>query len=277
MELIKNAEDNDYKEATAARNDPYVQFNIHQNKIVIENNEDGFTASNVEAICKLTGSTKTGSDSQEYIGENGIGFKAVFLVASLVKIQSWPFSFSFEYPQNHTGVAMITPVDNYPDDALPLSLTRITLMLREDVNRDDLDKQFFNDIPDTILLFLKKLGRISINKYGVSGTLVRHTTYLRDTDERMRVTLTKVSQLDGNPPDTAIAHYYTVWRRLSNLPDDVHGSRNTAELCLAFPVDGKDVPLVATQSVYSYVPIESLGLHVCSHLYASTESVGLTQ
>ena len=276
MELIKNAEDNDYKEATAARNDPYIQFNIDQNKIVIENNEDGFTTSNVEAICRLTGSTKTGSNSHEYIGEKGIGFKAVFLVAALVKIQSGPFYFSFECPQDNAGIAMVAPVDNSPDDVMPHPLTTITLMLREDVNRDDLDKQFFNDLPDTILLFLKKLGRISINKYGASGTLVRHTTYLRDADERMRVTLTKVSQVDGNPPNTAIAHYYTEWRRLSNLPNDAHGARNTAALCLAFPVDGKDVPLVAAQSVYSYVPIENLGLHVCSHLYASIENAGLT-
>jgi hypothetical protein len=57
------------------------------------NNKGGFTVANVEFICKIADSTKTRTDSQYYIGERGIRFKSVFMVASKVYINSGPFLF----------------------------------------------------------------------------------------------------------------------------------------------------------------------------------------
>jgi hypothetical protein len=51
FELIRNAEDNHYTRAALANAEPYIQFDVYPGKIVVQTNEDGFTAADVEAIC----------------------------------------------------------------------------------------------------------------------------------------------------------------------------------------------------------------------------------
>ena len=266
FELIQNAEDNNYKRAATSNAEPYIQFSIYPNKIVVENNEDGFTVANVESICKVATSSKTRTDSQYYIGEKGIGFKSVFMVASKVYIHSGPFSFFFEHPSRSdaSGMGMITPVYYLPDEPLNHARTRITLILRDAVDGKELEKQFFDDLADTLLLFLKKLKRISVNKYSTTTTLSRHTTYTCDCDDsNRRATLTKVTQAGGSPPETRLKRYFTTKRRVSNLPDDDdRRGYNTAEIILAFPVDGNNVPVIEQQEVYAYLPIGSFGFPV---------------
>ena len=267
FELIQNAEDNNYNHAATARSDPYIQFSIYPDKIVVENNEDGFSIANVEAISKIAVSTKMRTDSQYYIGEKGIGFKSVFMVASKVYIHSGPFSFFFEHPSpsDNSGMGMITPVNYVPEVTFSHPLTKITLILKDNVDRQDLEKQFFKDLPDTLLLFLKKLKKITINKYDETTALSNHTTYTCDCDDgNRRAILTKVTQTGGGPPETSLTRYFTTKRQLSNLPeDDQRKNHNTAEIVLAFPVDGKDVPIIARQDVYAYLPVDSFGFPVC--------------
>jgi HSP90 family molecular chaperone len=87
LELIQNAEDNSY--APSAR--PRVQFNLSRANVladvgqpsadgvlVLVNNETGFTNMNMEALSAVGKSTK--QKQLGYIGEKGIGFKAVFQV-----------------------------------------------------------------------------------------------------------------------------------------------------------------------------------------------------
>jgi hypothetical protein len=264
--LIQNAEDNNYKHAATARSDPYIQFSIYPDKIVVENNEDGFSVANVEAVSQIAVSTKTRTDSQYYIGEKGIGFKSVFMIASKVYIQSGPFSFFFEHPSpsDNSGMGMITPVHYVPDVPLSHPLTKITLIFKDKVDRQDLEKQFFKDLPDTLLLFLKKLKKITINKYDETAALSNHITYTCDCDDsNRRATLTKVTQAGGAPPQTSLTRYFTTKRQLSNLPDDdQRKDHNTAEIILAFPVDGNDVPIIARQDVYAYLPVDSFGFPV---------------
>ncbi|KAN0093560.1 hypothetical protein V8E51_016744 [Hyaloscypha variabilis] len=262
FELIQNAEDNHYKNAAISHAEPYIQFSLYPDKIVVENNEDGFTVANVESICKVGGSTKTRTDSLSYIGEKGIGFKSVFMVASKAYIQSGPFSFFFEHPSgsDSSGMGMISPMCYNPDKTLNHPGTKITLILPDDIDQGELEKHFFDDLPDTLLLFLKKLRRISINKYDATATLSRHTTYTCDRDDlNGRVKLTKATQTGGNPPETTLTRYFTTKRQLSNLPDDEHREYNTAEVLLAFPVDEKDVPVIMKQDIYDYFPIGTSG------------------
>lgn len=86
LELIQNADDNKYapdvtpKLSIVYRKDGYLWVGC---------NELGFTAANVEAICRIAASTKKVEGSQKgYIGEKGIGFKSVFKVADSVWIKS---------------------------------------------------------------------------------------------------------------------------------------------------------------------------------------------
>ena len=46
--------------------------------IIVLNNEQGFSAENIRALCDVGNSTKKGSAG--YIGKKGIGFKSVFRV-----------------------------------------------------------------------------------------------------------------------------------------------------------------------------------------------------
>ncbi|KAI8291522.1 hypothetical protein K4K60_001608 [Colletotrichum sp. SAR11_57] len=90
FELLQNADDNQYSKASALGDTPYISFRIYPSRIVIHCNEDGFTHENMKAICAVGESSKTGA--QGYIGEKGIGFKSVFMVAWKVHIQSKAFS-----------------------------------------------------------------------------------------------------------------------------------------------------------------------------------------
>lgn len=110
-ELIQNAEDNNYKRASANGSTVFLSFSLYPDRIVLDSNEDGFSKEHVKAICSTGDSTKTAAEG--YIGEKGIGFKSVFKVAKKVHIQSEPYSFSFEHTRDSSddGLGMVTPLD----------------------------------------------------------------------------------------------------------------------------------------------------------------------
>jgi hypothetical protein len=56
-------------------------FILQENGIVVLNNERGFSAENIRALCDIGNSTKKGSN-MGYIGNKGIGFKSVFRVGT---------------------------------------------------------------------------------------------------------------------------------------------------------------------------------------------------
>jgi len=194
------------------------------------------------------------------------------MVASKVHIQSGPFSFFFEHPSPHgdSGMGMITPVHCPPNEVLQGPLTRITLSLRDNLScqdLEDLDRQFFRDLPDALLLFLTKLKRITINKYDASKSLLTHTTYTSHRDQRNhRATLLKVTQHNGKPPETWSTRYHIARKILRNLPHDDERDHNTTEVALAFPLDGDDTPIIEQQDVYAYLPIRNFGFSVCQDL-----------
>ncbi|KAK4448413.1 hypothetical protein QBC34DRAFT_495382 [Podospora aff. communis PSN243] len=91
MEMIQNADDNTYN-ADA----PTLKITYRPGALRVDCNEIGFSQENVEAICNIGQSTKTGlGKATRYIGEKGIGFKSVFKVAKVVYIKSGYFSFKF--------------------------------------------------------------------------------------------------------------------------------------------------------------------------------------
>lgn len=55
-------------------------FVLQEKGIVVMNNEIGFSAENIRALCDVGNSTKKGQ-SAGYIGKKGIGFKSVFRVS----------------------------------------------------------------------------------------------------------------------------------------------------------------------------------------------------
>lgn len=167
---------------------PYITFDIHHDKIIVESNEDGFMFQNVEAICKTGESSKVGRPG--YIGAKGIGFKSVFMVASKVYIQSRAYSFYFEYEGDknegraNDGIRMITPVTCPLDPNPRRILTRMTLMLRRSIQFSTLLQQF-EDLHNILLLFLKKPKKISIQLHNPSNGESDITTYAFQEDETL--------------------------------------------------------------------------------------------
>ncbi|GKE39712.1 histidine kinase-, DNA gyrase B-, and HSP90-like ATPase family protein, partial [Tanacetum coccineum] len=73
LELVQNADDNVYPRDV----EPTLNFILQETGVVVLNNEQGFSAENIKALCDVGNSTKK-EPSAGYIGKKGIGFKSVF-------------------------------------------------------------------------------------------------------------------------------------------------------------------------------------------------------
>ncbi|KAF2810106.1 uncharacterized protein BDZ99DRAFT_442610 [Mytilinidion resinicola] len=253
-ELIQNAEDNSYEVAKNESKSPWLRFALDQDRIVIDSNEDGFSEANIRAICSIGESTK--ASIQGYIGEKGIGFKSVFKVARKVHVQSGPYSFAFEYQRdgNDNGLGMVTPM-NEDYLAVPGGVrTRIILYLLTTCDRNTLRKEFL-DLPDTLLLFLRKLKTLSI-KITIPGErdVERNYSLSKSGNE---VSLHKtLSQLNS----TSTQNYWTARRQVSNMPNNyARKNISMAEVVLAFPLDADDIPIIEDQHVFAFLPLRKVG------------------
>ncbi|CAH8267920.1 unnamed protein product [Arabidopsis lyrata] len=186
MELIQNAEDNEYPEGV----DPSLEFVITSDDItatgapatlLIFNNEKGFSEKNIDSICSVGRSTKKGNRKRGYIGEKGIGFKSVFLITSQPYIFSNGYQIRFnEAPCSHCSLGYIVPewVEQHPSlvdiqrmygsgSALPT--TTIILPLKYDKVKPV--KEQLSNVHPEVLLFLSKIKRLSIREHCLDAKL----------------------------------------------------------------------------------------------------------
>lgn len=117
LELIQNADDNDYYPHILSDRDPNgevpsLKFVIGSNAIVVLNNEVGFSEKNIRAICDVGKSTK-GAHRSGYIGQKGIGFKSVFRVTDKPEIHSNGFHIGFDASADPIGFILPHWIDNY--------------------------------------------------------------------------------------------------------------------------------------------------------------------
>ncbi|TYJ98428.1 DNA binding,ATP binding, putative isoform 1 [Cucumis melo var. makuwa] len=179
MELIQNAEDNEY--STSVK--PSLEFIITSRDVtgsgagttlLIFNNEIGFSSKNIDSICSVGRSTKKNNRERGYIGEKGIGFKSVFLITSQPYIFSNGYQIRFnEQPCPHCGVGFVVPewVEENPilsnikeiygrQSVLPT--TTIVLPLKADKIKPV--KQQLSNIHPEVLLFLSKIKQLSVRE-----------------------------------------------------------------------------------------------------------------
>lgn len=252
LELIQNADDASYERSKFA---PGITFYLHHDKIVVECNEDGFTYENVDSICQVGNSNK-GEDS---IGEKGLGFKSVFMIASKVHIESRGYSFSFSFKKGEKEWQKVTPMyeesDNPPD-----GVTRITLFLIDSQLQRCEAHQKFKNVPPTMLLFLKKLKKLTIINNLNDGTPTS-TTYAIQTESTQRQVLnTSIVHADGHVCTTP-KHFHLVRRTAYNLPTAENRKNPHAEIILAFPLSPNDVPLIEKQQdIFAHLPIGETGV-----------------
>jgi hypothetical protein len=275
FELLQNADDNHYTKARSNGDVPFVSFGVYPHRIVVECNEDGFTKKDLEAICDIGKSSKSGA--QGYIGEKGIGFKSVFMVAWKAHIQSGDFSFSFQHKEGDSGMGMISPVWEDTGEALADPLSRITLFLHETGDHDILSKQRettlqqFQELQDSILLFMKNLKKIKITMYDESGLITSRTSYSMDHEANNRVSLRK--EIFQNEQVRENTRYYHLTKhiaeRLSKNENRTYSEAEEAtrayakaEVILAFPLTRDSFPIVEPQEVFAFLPIRCMGFKV---------------
>ncbi|KAM1025527.1 hypothetical protein ACFX13_039366 [Malus domestica] len=180
MELIQNAEDNEYADGV----DPSLEFVVTSRDItgtgapatlLIFNNEKGFSRKNIESICSIGRSTKKGNRKRGYIGEKGIGFKSVFLITDRPYIFSNGYQIRFsKEPCLHCNLGYIVPewVEENPTlcdikqiygygSALPT--TTLILPLKPDEVHPV--KQQLSRMHPEVLLFLSKIKRLSVREH----------------------------------------------------------------------------------------------------------------
>jgi hypothetical protein len=268
--LIQNAEDNHYHTAQLDGKPPELSFSLNQDRIIIDSNEDGFSEANIKAICSIGESTK--KNKQGYVGEKGIGFKSVFKVARKVHVQSGPFSFAFEYlkEDRDDGLGMITPVYENHLEVPEGVQTRIILYLLDTCDRDALSKEL-SSLPDTLLLFLKKLKKLTVQINVLDKPFMKQVYRLEDTGNPILISKCVIT---SNSPDVTSKRLYWITRRREhNMPqDDARKGIDYAEVVLAFPLDENSIPVLEEQHVYAYLPLRKVGYKVSESHSRSNQS-----
>ncbi|KAI0182894.1 hypothetical protein EV127DRAFT_40641 [Xylaria flabelliformis] len=272
FELLQNADDNTYSKANKSGVTPYVAFHVHPGRIVVECNEDGFTDKNLAAICAIGKSSKAGA--QGYIGEKGIGFKSVFMAASKVHIQSGVFSFSFKHKNGDSGMGMISPVWEETNEELPSPLTRFTLHLHDDGDTELIEKTRqsiqtqFEELQETLLLFMKNLGKIHVVLFDETSQQTSSTTY---SIERPRATyaILKKTRITQKQTEESVQRFHVTTHEATNLAKNENRTYSDIEettrayaksqIVLAFPLSESETPIVEPQDLFVFLPVRPVG------------------
>ena len=104
LELVQNADDNEYGPGVV----PNLTFKLTPKRLVLINNETGFSEKNVKALCSIGDSSKKGNKAG-YIGEKGIGFKSVFTVSRAPEIHSNGYHFRFDRTDEANLLGYVVP------------------------------------------------------------------------------------------------------------------------------------------------------------------------
>ena len=160
---------------------------------------------------------------------------------------------------------MITP---YYEDAeeLPMGVrTRMALTLLESTDLEELASEF-RAVPDTFLMFLSRLQRLSIELYQPDNTNTATQYSKRETKENgLYTTFLAKTTRNGVEESTSEQRYYTMKSDLHDLPfDDARkdkegNSIDRATVILAFPVDEHDEPVLKQQYTYAFLPLRRVG------------------
>ncbi|KAK8703071.1 hypothetical protein V6N13_021401 [Hibiscus sabdariffa] len=282
MELIQNAEDNEYFEGV----DPSLEFVITSQDItatgapatlLIFNNEKGFYSRNIDSICSVGRSTKKGNRRRGYIGEKGIGFKSVFLISAQPYIFSNGYQIRFnEAPCPHCGLGYIVPewIDENPtlDDIMKvygscsvLPTTVIVLPLTPDKVKPV--KQQLSSIEPEVLLFLSKIKRLSVREDNedtrlntVSGIAITSETNFVTRKNIDAESYTLILSAEENSDKLGNECSYHIWKQKFPVrPENKVERRMDVEelvITLAFPNQERLQRGMKLPGVYAFLPTE---------------------
>ncbi|KAJ6836182.1 uncharacterized protein M6B38_326795 [Iris pallida] len=259
LELVQNADDNVYPKDV----DPTLVFILQDTGITVLNNEKGFCAENIKALCDIGNSTKKGSAG--YIGNKGIGFKSVFRVTDAPEIHSNGFHVKFDITEGQIGFVLPTLISPCNIDVFRPLLsdssyrkgdikwnTSIVLPFRYNC-RDWVGMApimtMFSDLHPSLLLFLHRLRCIKfLNMLNNTLVIMRR--------EILGNGIIKVSQ----GQDTMSWLVTSKKLQASLIRHDVQ----TTEIAIAFTLqeseNGEYKSHLSQQPVFAFLPLRNYGL-----------------
>ncbi|CAM8919138.1 unnamed protein product [Rhodiola kirilowii] len=280
MELIQNAEDNEYPEGVK----PTLEFVVTdkditetgaESTLLIFNNEKGFSSKNIKSICSVGRSTKKGKRKQGYIGEKGIGFKSVFLITSQPYIFSNGYKMRFnEKPTEECSAGYIVPewVEHSPTVSqiheiygsnLCLPTTVFVLPLKHD--KVKAVKEQLSNMHPKVLLFLSNIRKLSVREENKNPELnsVSAISIASETNFVTRKNIDAEScsvLLSAEQSSGAQECSYYMWKQKFPVKVqhkvDLRMEVDEWVITLAFPFDQRLDRGMGTPGVYAFLPTE---------------------
>ncbi|KAK7400095.1 hypothetical protein VNO78_11295 [Psophocarpus tetragonolobus] len=259
LELVQNADDNNYPDNV----EPTLTFILRDSGIAVLNNEQGFLAENMRALCDVGNSTKKGSIAG-YIGKKGIGFKSVFRVTDAPEIHSNGFHVKFDISEGQIGFVLPTVVppcdigllrrmastdtDLYDDN--PWN-TCILLPFRSHLSEGMAMNNvltMFSDLHPSLLLFLHRLKCIKLRNL------------LNDTLIVMKKEIIGNGIIKVSHGKEKMA-WFVVSQKLQT--NSIRFDVQTTEISMAFTLQESDngyLPCSDQQPVFAFLPLRAYGL-----------------
>lgn len=246
LELIQNADDNEYAEGVV----PHLTLKVSSERLVLLNNEIGFSERNVRALCSVGDSSK--AKKTGYIGEKGIGFKSVFTVSNAPEIHSNGFHFRFNRTDESNLLGYVVPEWCAPPTDVPSDRTAIVLPAAQDY---EFSKKALEGVDATLLLFLAKLREIHL----LHGT--EKIAFRRRDRSGWSVLEAEIARA-GAEPIVKESQFVRVASDISmeGTPDEKRPGIVTSPVLLAFPVDtGGLADPQPTSQVFAFLPVRPVG------------------
>ncbi|XP_047140685.1 uncharacterized protein LOC100210004 isoform X2 [Hydra vulgaris] len=251
LELIQNADDNQYIE-NSNNEKPTVAFIVEHDQIIILNNEKGFSESDIKALCDVGKSTK-GIHRKGYIGQKGIGFKSVFRVTDMPEIHSNGYHIKFDASSGSNGYILPNWIYDWNSDQRSTYQpcesrnygwkTQIVLPLKKEMQHSKLISRF-HDIHSSLLLFLNRLHTIIIDD---------KVSNIMKVMEREHVEKNIVRLSNNN--------YSRLWFVVEKeIPIDIREDIKSTNIAFAFPFNNKlKAEALPAQQVFAFLPLRSYG------------------
>ena len=161
---------------------------------------------------------------------------------------------------------MITPYHEEAEELVPGVRTRMTLTLLDSTKFEERASEF-RRVPDTLLMFLSQLKRLSIELHQPNEDPTATQYSKQETKENgLYTTFLAKTTRQGREESTSKQKYHTMKSDLRDLPfdearkDKQGNSIDQATIILAFPVDKHDEPVLKQQYTYAFLPLRRAGL-----------------
>lgn len=244
MELIQNADDNKYKSDS-----PMVIFIYDTEKMIIKNNEVGFTDDDVKAICDVGRSNKKKNSGCIYIGEKGIGFKSVFKITNKPQIYSNCFRFEFKRKDIQDKLGFVVPylVEHKPD-FIDENETTIVLPFNEEFGIEITKFEAAKD--PMLLIFLNKIIKLEIYDK------VKNESHCFEKINEMSGSLIIKHNINGIEEKRFVWRKKDFWINMEDIEEEKRKDIQNSRIILAFPLNDDGTPKISFQKMFAFLPIE---------------------